>query len=63
MKTSDKLTEKTTALFVGAETPDIYLGEISWNLRTMRADVLETMILEMKNQMREYIAAAKQRGG
>ncbi len=65
MKTSDKLTEKTTALFVGAETPDIYLGEISWNLRTMmgQADVLETMILEMKNQMREYIAAAKQRGG
>ena len=50
MKTPDKLIEKNVALLVGTEALDLYLKEISWNLRTMigQADVLETAIIEIK---------------
>jgi len=56
MKTQGKLTEKGATLLVGTETLDIYLKEIGWNLRTMvsQTDVLETAMIEMKKQMREY---------
>lgn len=50
MKRPDKLAEENIALLVGTEVLNFYLNEISCNLRTMtaQADVLETVILEMK---------------
>jgi hypothetical protein len=38
----------------GKETLDLYLKNISWNLRSMmgQADVLETEIIEVKKQLR-----------
>jgi hypothetical protein len=43
------------ALLVGTKALDLYLKEISWNLRTMiaQADVLETTVLEMAKQVRD----------
>ena len=56
MKTPDKLIEKNVALLVGTEALDLYLKEISWNLRTMigQADVLETAIIKMKKQLYQH---------
>ena len=59
MKTPDKLTEKSAALLSGTDAFDLYLKGIGWNLRTMmgQTDVLETVIIEMKKQTREYSVA------
>ncbi len=66
MKTSVKLRKKSAALVTSTDVLDLYLKEISWNLRTMRgqADVLELVILEMKisiaNILRGDIAKTSQ---
>ena len=53
MKTPDKLIEKNVALLVGTQALDLYLKEISSNLRTMmgQADVLETMVFELHQEI------------
>jgi hypothetical protein len=59
MKTTDEATNSNAELHVGTEALHLHLKEIGWNLRTMlgQADVLETAIIEMKKQTREYSAA------
>ena len=58
MKTSVNLRGKGAASHAGPDALDLYLKEIAWNMRTLigQADVLETVILEWKKHMREYIA-------
>ena len=50
MKPADKTIEGNAALFAGTATLDLYVKQIARNLRTImaQADVLETVILEMK---------------
>jgi len=56
MKTPKKLNGKSSALIVGRDVFDCYLKTIDWNLRTMmgQADILETAIMELTKQQREY---------
>lgn len=50
MKADDKSTEQNAELLARTESLDFYLKKIGWNLRSMtrQADVLETVMLEMK---------------
>jgi hypothetical protein len=54
MKSFEDLNRKSPTLPAGKETLDLYLKNISWNLRSMmgQADVLETEIIEVKKQLR-----------
>ena len=65
MKPSDNLTGKSAALLAGTDALDLYLKEIARNLRTLmgQADLLETVILELKRKLREHIATESEAAG
>ena len=59
-KTLALLSKKGFTMLSGKESLDLYINEIGWNVRSIarQADILETAILELKNQQAEQVALA-----